>query len=143
MCVGAVQSAQCKHQKINGWRSNTLNCLFVFQGSFLWGGPSWGKEVQEIGGHQVYPQEGIRGQRKQHREWDRRPAQVSGLLIDHTEASLCNDYKPLYVRWSASEILATRKVQDCKFFITVSITVSCQLYHITTYHILSLWYVLW
>lgn len=65
---------------INKLRSNRPTCVFVFQGGFLWGGLGWGEKDSEIGGRQVYPQEGLRGQGKQHWEWDSSTAQVSGLL---------------------------------------------------------------
>lgn len=55
-------------------------CVFVFQGSFLWGGPGCGEKDPEVGGYQVHSQEGIRGQSKQHWEWDSSPTQVSGFL---------------------------------------------------------------
>lgn len=65
-------------------------CVFfhlLFQGSFLRGGSSRGEEDPEAGGHQVHPQESVRGQREQHRKWDRRTTQVRSWSV--TALLLC------------------------------------------------------
>lgn len=101
-------------------------CVSALQGGFLWGVPGRGEEEPEVGGHQVHPQEGSGGQGEQHREWDRRAAQVSQCWDDHSGGSHCkHDVTSVY--WTLSVSAATARswnpnhpLEECKFFITVS-----------------------
>lgn len=120
------ETTSAKDLKTDGRGSARLTPVFVFQGSLLWGGPGWGEEDSEVSGHQVYPKEGFRRQGEQHREWDRRSAQVSQIT----------DYRPGWdFIWNS-----THQLQDCKFFMTVALAVQhacCVKLHVN--HIYSTW----